>query len=302
MDRVRQLECFVAVAEEGGFNAAARHLHLSPPSITRLVSALEERLGAQLFIRTTRHVTLTEAGQRLLVDAPRVLGELDAVEAAAAGEQTEPHGVLAVTAPVLFGHKFVAPILLDYLDANPKVTARTLFVDRVVNVVEEGLDVALRIGDLPDSSMKAIRVGTVRRLTVAAPSFLRRHGPIDQPGDLAGCRTIQASGLDDRQVWEFVAQGRRQTVTVRPAMRSNAITATLDAAKAGWGVTRAISYQVADALKTGELEEILHEHEDRQLPIHLMHAAGRLTAVKIRTFIDFAALELRKRAAELEAI
>ncbi|MEM9355822.1 MAG: LysR family transcriptional regulator [Pseudomonadota bacterium] len=302
MDRVRQLECFVAVAEEGGFNAAARQLGLSPPSITRLVSALEERLGAQLFNRTTRHVTLTEAGQRLLADATRVLGELDSIEATAAGEQTEPHGALAVTAPVLFGHKFIAPILLEYLDANPKVTARTLFVDRVVNVVEEGLDVALRIGDLPDSSMKAIRVGTVRRLTVAAPSFLKQHGPIEQPSDLAECRTIQASGMDDRQVWEFIAQGRRKTVTVRPTMRSNAIAATLDAAKAGWGVTRAISYQVADALKTGELVEILHEHEDRKLPIHLLHAAGRLTAAKIRTFIDFAAIELRKRAAELEAI
>ena len=286
----------------GGFNAAARQLNLSPPSITRLVSALEERLGVQLFTRTTRHVTLTEAGQRLLADAARVLAELDAIEAAAVGEQAEPQGVIAVTAPVLFGHKYVAPIVLDYLDGNPKVSAHTLFVDRVVNVIEEGLDVALRIGDLPDSSMKAVRVGTVRRLTVAAPSYLKRHGPIDQPSDLAGCRTIQAAGLEDRQVWEFVAQGRRQTVTVRPAYRSNTIAATLDAAKAGWGVTRAISYQVADALKSGELVEILHNYEDRKLPIHLLHATGRLTATKIRTFVDFAAVALRKRAAELEAM
>ena len=158
MDRFKQLETFVAVADAGGFNAAARKLQMSPPSVTRLVADLEDRIGTRLFVRSTRQVSLTEAGERLHLDAARILAELAAVEASAVGAHVEPQGVLTVTAPLTFGHRFIAPIVRDYLDKYPVVSARTVFVDRVVNLIDEGLDVALRIGELPDSSLKAVRV------------------------------------------------------------------------------------------------------------------------------------------------
>ncbi len=302
MGRFRQLETFVAVAESGGFNAAARHLQMSPPSVTRLIAALEDRIGTRLFIRTTRQVSLTEAGERLFHDAVRILADLAAVEASASGAHAEPQGVLSVTAPVNFGHTFVAPIVRDYVDANPKVSAQTLFVDRVVNLIDEGLDVAVRIGELPGSSLLAVRVGSLRRVTVAAPSYIDRVRRPDHPRDLAQHRTILPTGLNPIPTWDFVVGRERHSVHLQPALSCNTIDAAVDAARSGWGITRALSYQVADALQAGELVELLGRFEDRRLPIHLMHSEGRLTAAKIRTFVDYAASVLRRLAKKLEAM
>ncbi len=302
MDRFKQLQTFVAVAEAGGFNAAARQLQMSPPSVTRLVADLEGRIGTRLFVRTTRQVALTEAGERLHLDAARVLADLEAVEASAIGAHVEPQGVLTVTAPLMFGHRFIAPIIRDYLDTYPTVSARTLFVDRVVNLIDEGLDVALRIGELPDSSLKAVRVGSLRRVTVAAPAYLKANRRPQHPKDLANHKTIVPIGLNPVPSWEFVAKGKRQSANVNPTLSCNTIGVALDAACAGWGITRLLSYQVADALKSGVLVEVLGKFEDRILPIHLMHSEGQLTAAKIRTFVDFAAKVLRHHAKKLEAV
>ena len=185
MDRFRELTTFVAVAESGAFNAAARTLNMSPPAVTRLINSLEERIGARLFTRTTRQVALTEAGHRYLSDAERKLADLEEAEDSAAGAHQSPRGILRVTAPVMFGQLHIAPILRDYLDAYPAVSAITLFVDRVVNLIDEGLDIAVRIGDLPDSSLSAVRVGTVRRMTVAAPQYIAKHGAPNTVGALA---------------------------------------------------------------------------------------------------------------------
>lgn len=302
MDRFKEFETFVAVAETGGFNAAARRLQVSPPTVTRLVAGLEERIGARLLTRTTRQVALTDVGQRLLYDTARVLADLEEAEASAMGAHTEPQGVLSVTAPVNFGHQFIAPILRNYLDAYPAVSARALFVDRVVSLIEEGLDVALRIGDLPDSSLVAIRVGSVRRVTVATPGYLKRKSRPKKPEDLAGHRIIISSGLSPMPVWEFVSGGNRHVVNLNPALCSNTVNVAIDAAGSGWGITRVLSYQVAEALKSGDLVEVLGGFEDRKMPIHLMHSEGQLTSAKIRTFIDFAAKALRRNAKKLAAI
>jgi DNA-binding transcriptional LysR family regulator len=301
MDRFRELETFVAVAEEGAFNGAARRLKLSPPAVTRLVTGLEERLGVQLFTRTTRRVALTEAGARLREDAQRILAEVEEAETAAAGARAAPRGHLALTAPVLFGHRFMAPILRAWLDAHPAMTASALFVDRNVSLLDEGLDVALRIGELPDSSLAARRVGAVRRVVVAAPNYLARHGRPQTPQDLAGHRLIFVSSVDERPAWTFTRGGRHQQLRLAPAVSFNTLEAAIATAEEGWGITRALSYQVAEALADGRLVELLTDAEDAVLPVHLLHAERRRPAAKIRSFIDFAASRLAGEAERMLA-
>ena len=301
MDRFRELSVFVAVAEAGAFNAAARRLGMSPPAVTRLVTALEARLGVRLFNRTTRQVALTEAGARLREDAQRILSDLEQAESSAAGATSEPAGHLRITAPVLFGQRFVAPILRDYLDAHPAVTASALVIDRNVDLLDEGLDVALRIGTLPDSSLSARRVGSVRNVVVAAPAYLERHGAPGTPEALRDHRIAFSTSVAEVPKWSFVADGKRRSVRVSPVLSVNGLEVAIEAALAGWGVTRALSYQVADALAAGSLVEILPDFEDRVIPIHLLHAEGRGAAAKIRSFIDFTAARLGAEAERLLA-
>jgi DNA-binding transcriptional LysR family regulator len=296
MDRFRELATFLAVAEEGAFNAAARRLRASPPAVTRQVTALEERLGVQLLTRTTRQVSLTEAGRRLRDDAARILDALEEAEAAAVGEQAVPSGELSLTAPVMFGRRFVAPILRDYLDAHPAVTARALFIDRNVSLQDEGLDVALRIGPLADSSMTALRVGTLRRVVVAAPAYLKRRGRPRTPDELRGHRIVFPTGVAEVPTWIFTKGSRRRTLRLAPALRIDSIEATIDAALAGWGITRVLSYQVADEIAAGKLVEILADFEDGSIPVQLLHAEGRHATAKLRSFLDFAAGRLRGEA------
>ena len=302
MDRFRELSTFVAVAEEGAFNAAARRLNLTPPVVTRLVTALETRIGVRLLTRTTRRVALTEAGERLFADAARVLAEVEEIEAAAAGAHQTPRGTLRVTAPVMFGHRYVLPLLRDFLDAYPEVSSTTLFVDRIVDLIDEGLDVAVRIGDLPDSTLTATRVGVLRRVAVAAPRYLAAHGTPGSPDDLAAHRIVQPGTLHEAHRWPFVSQGANRTVRVTPHLSVNTVAAAVDSAVAGWGITRALSYQVADALADGTLVEVLGDWEDRELPIHLVHYEARLGAAKTRAFVDFAADRLRAEAKRLAAL
>lgn len=301
MDRFRELTTFVAVAETGAFNAAARRLKMSPPAVTRLVTALESRLGVQLFTRTTRQVALTEAGARLREDAQRILAELEEAETAAQGATTAPSGHLRLTAPVLFGQHILAPILRDYLDAYPAVSAEALFIDRNVNLLDEGLDVALRIGELPDSSFSARRVGRLRRIVVAAPAYLERHDTPETPEALRDHRLIFSTSVSEVLSWTFTKAGKRRTLRVAPRLSVNGLQTVIDAALAGWGITRVLSYQVADALADGRLVELLGDFDDEEVPIHLLHAEGRRAAAKTRSFIDFAAERLRGEADRLLA-
>ena len=291
----------MAVAEAGGFNAAARKLGMSAPSVTRLVSALETRVGTALLTRTTRQVALTEAGARLFADGARILEAVTAAEASAAGAHEAPKGLLSVTAPVKFGQLYIAPILRDYLDFYPDVAGQTLFVDRVVNLIEEGMDVAVRIGELPDSTLTAVRVGQVRRVVVASPAYLARAGIPNAPEDLRNHRIIGASNVSPSLKWEFTSGERSRVVSVDVRFRANTVDTALDAVLDGWGVTRTLSYQVAAALERGALVELLPGQDSTLVPIHLVHAEGQLRAAKIRAFIDLARTRLRAQAARWTA-
>lgn len=290
MDRWQAMRIFVKVAETASFAETARVMHLSAPVVTRAVAALEETIGARLFVRTTRSVKLTEAGGRYYEDCRRILAAIVEAEAAAAGSYATPSGTLAVTAPLLFGQMHVLPIVTDYLDAYPTMAARTLFVDRMVNVVEEGVDVAVRIGHLPDSGFTAARVGSVRRVVCGSPDYLARHGVPETPQDLRHHRVAMSTGAWASTEWRF-AQDHR--VTVRPALLSNTNEACIAAALAGWGLTLVLHYQIGSALLENRLQIVLADYEEPPLPIHVVCPEGRQAPAKVRTFVDLAVARLR---------
>lgn len=292
MDRWQAMRIFVRVAEAGGFAQAARQLHLSPPAVTRAIAALEDQIGVRLLTRTTRSVKLTEAGRGYLDDCRRIMTDMADADAAAAGAHGNPTGTLTVTGSVLFGQMYVLPILLDYLDRFPAVTGRSLFVDRLVNIVDEGIDVAIRIGHLPDSGLSAIRVGSVRRVICGAPAYFNSHAMPVTPTDLAQHRIIGPTGAWASSEWHFGPEGRT-SVTVHPRLFSNTNEAAIAAAEQGWGLTRVLSYQVEPALAAGRLVTILDAHVEKPLPIHVIHAEGRRAAAKVRSFVDMAVDRLR---------
>jgi len=293
MDHLTAMRVFVAVAEESGFAPAARRLALSTPSVTRAVAALEDRIGARLLHRTTRVVRLTEAGARYLGDCKRILHDLAEAEASAAGSHGEPRGELTVTAPVMFGRLHVAPVLFDFLEDHPQVTARLLLLDRIADLVEEGMDVALRIGRLPDSALRAVRVGTVRRVVCAAPEYLARRGVPQRPSDLERLDVVEFSPVGAWREWGFPSDSARETVTPRVRLVVNTADAAVAAAVAGRGLTRVLSYQIADELRAGRLAVVLTDFEPPPVPVHLVHAEGRRTSAKVRAFVDYAAERLR---------
>jgi len=293
MDRFHLLSVFVAVAEEARFAAAARRLGQSPPAVTRAVSALEERLGVRLLTRTTRCVRVTEAGARYLEDARRILNDLEEADQAAAGNNATPRGLLAVTAPVLFGKLYVMPLLVEYQTTYAHTTVSALLVDRVVNLMEEGLDVGVRIGPLPDSTLRAIRVGQVRRVICATPAYLEQHGVPQVPDDLREHCLIAATGLSPTPEWRFQQNGAKRTVKVAPRLLVNTNDGALEAARAGFGLTRLLSYQVAPQLASGELTRVLGAFEEAALPVQVIHREGRHGSVKVRSFVDLAVQRLR---------
>jgi len=284
MDHLDTLRAFVAIADLQGFAAAARRLGVSPPAVTRAIGALEKRLGVVLLLRSTRTVRLSEAGERFLADCRRILADLDEAEAAAANGQAR--GWLAVTAPQMFGRLHVAPLVLDFLRAQPQVQVRTVFADRVVHLLDERIDVALRIAQLPDSGLTALPVGGLRRVVVASPDYLAAQGEPRTPQDLASHRAIAYAqdGLNPSP-WRFrdgqLGQPRIDWIT-----NSNEV--SIAAAVAGHGLTRCLIYQAAADLRAGRLRSVLDEHTLPPVPVHLVYPAGRRAPAKVRAFIDFA--------------
>lgn len=294
MDRVTQMSVFVAVAEAHGFAAAARKLNLSPPVVTRAIAELEERLGVRLLSRTTRHVQVTDAGLRYLDDARRILEDMQEAEESVAGINAEPRGQLSITAPVMFGRLFVLPSVLGYLARYPDMAVNCMFVDRVVNMAEEGIDVGIRIGNLPDSSLRALRVGRVNHVICGAPDYLKEHGIPRHPRDLARHTIISAAGISPSSTWRF-ADG--VTVRVTPRLNMNSNDSVVEALAAGFGLGRLISYQVAPQLADGRLKKVLSRHEVSDMPIHIVHREGRFGSAKIRSFVDMIAADLRHNKA-----
>lgn len=300
MDKLQCMKVFVKVVELGGFAGAARALRMSPPAVTRAVAMLEEGIGARLLQRTTRSVKPTEAGARYLEDCRRILLEVDEADAGAAGAHGTPSGTLTVTASTRFGTMHVLPILTQYLDLYPAMTGQALFVDRNTNLVEEGIDVAVRIGHLPSSGYHAIKVGSVRRVVCASPAYLAASGRPQHPSDLSQHNIIASVGTWSSLEWRF-GQGHQVSVHVRPRLFCNTNEAAIDAALQGWGISRVLSYQVAADIQSCRLEVVLAQFEEPALPVHVVHAEGRRVTAKSRAFIDLAVERLRSNPALVHA-
>ncbi|MDR6903149.1 LysR family transcriptional regulator [Rhizobium miluonense] len=291
MDRWQAMRIFVKVAETESFADTARQMFMSAPAVTRAVASLEDLIGARLFVRTTRSVKMTEAGARYFDDCRRILADIAEAEAAAGGSYATPTGTLYITASVLFGQMYVLPIVTRYLDTYSTVKAKTLFVDRPVNIVDEGIDVAIRIGHLPDSGLTAIKVGTVRRVMCGSPKYFERYGVPKSPADLKDHRIAASTAAWASPEWRFADD---QRVTVEPVLQCNTNEAVIHSAREGWGLTRVLHYQIGPALMAGELQIVLSEYEEPPMPIHILHPEGRHAPAKVRTFVDMASASLRE--------
>jgi DNA-binding transcriptional LysR family regulator len=286
MDRIDAMQAFVAVADLRGFAPAARKLKLSPSAVTRLVAALEQRLGARLLQRTTRSLALTDVGTRYLERARRILADVEEAERAAEGERTRPSGRLVVSAPVGFGRLHVSPIMSAYLRRHREVTGELRLEDRIVSLVEDGIDLAVRIGHLADSSLVARQVGEMRRIVVASPAYLKRHGEPKSPEAIAAHDTIQFGASALSAQWRFVKDEREIRIDVAPRLVTNSADAAIHYATEGGGLTRVLAYQAADAVKRGRLKIVLGAFQQPALPIHIVYPTSRLLSAKVRTFID----------------
>ena len=295
MDRFHLIQVFVAVVDCESFAGAARKLAISPPAVTRAVNELEGHL--RLLTRTTRSVRVTDVGERYAQDCRRILAELTEADESVSGMHSAPRGRLTVTAPVLFGGIYVTPIVTAYLQRYPGVNASCMFLDRVVNLMEEGVDVAIRIGELPDSSMQAIRVGQVRRVICASPFYLARQGIPVVPDDLQQHTVVLANGITPNSEWDLVQHGQSHTVRLQARMTTTTNDAALAAVVGGFGLTRLLSYQVAEHLRAGSLKTLLAEYEPAPLPIHVVHREGCHAPQRVRAFIDLAVELLRSNEA-----
>ena len=297
MDRLHLINVFVAVVDAAGFAGAARKLNISPPAVTRAINELESHLGVRLLTRTTRVVRVTEDGARYADDCRRILAELAEADDAVSGKHGSPHGRLTLTAPVLFGARFVTPIVTEYLTRYPQVSASCWFMDRIVNMMDEGIDIAVRIGELPDSSLQAVQVGRVRRVICAAPGYLEKHGIPQTPDELAAHCIVSASGVTPTAEWRLMDQGEPRIVKLQPRLITTSNDSAVAAAVSGFGLTRLLSYQVADALRDGLLKTVLTAYEPAALPVHLVHREGRHASQKARAFLDLALERLRANPA-----
>ncbi len=293
MDRLAAMRVFTAVADAGSLSAAGRRLTMPLATVSRHLAALEDEIGVRLMTRTTRQLTLTEPGRHYLESCRRILAEVEAAELALAGRQGEPRGEIGITAPAMFGRVHVVPIVAAFLAAFPQVTARLLLVDRVVDLIEEGLDVSVRIGVLANSSLIATRVGAVRMITCASPAYLAKRGTPATPQELAGHDCISFGVYAPAERWTYAGPKTARRVTVHPRLIVNTADSAIDAARAGLGITRVLSYQAEASVAEGTLRLILENFEPEAVPVSLLHREDRLPQAKVQSFIAFAAPRLR---------
>ncbi len=290
MDRFDELQVFIAILDAGSLSAAARRLRRSPPSVTRALEALEERIGVRLIERTTRRLAPTEAGVRLAESARRVLADY---EDALHEEESGPlRGTLRITAPHVFGRRHVTPAIIDFLDLHPALQVEMVFNDRNMDLIEHRIDLAVRIADLPDTGMVARRVGQVRRVLVASPAYLAAHGTPASPEELDQHAVIYNSGVSNNSEWRFLHQGRELVVRLTPRLSVNEIDAILMAVLAGRGIGRPLSYQAADQIADGSLIRILGDYEPAPIPVQLLVNGTRRMPARLRACFDFLAERL----------
>jgi DNA-binding transcriptional LysR family regulator len=292
MDRLQELAVLVAVVDHGSLAAAARRLRHSPPAVTRALAALEERVGVRLIERTTRRLSATEAGRTF---AEQARGVLDGYESAVSGLAAAPlRGLLRVTAPLQFGRRHVAPLVIAFLDAFPQMQVELVLNDRNLDLIEDGIDVAVRIGALADSRLQTRRVGEVRSVLVASPAYLAAHGTPKKPADLAAHATIFGTTASGPSEWHFGPPKRASVVRLSPRLLVNEVEARLVAVRAGQGIARLLSYQVSEEIEAGSLVRLLADVEPPPLPVQLVTASRGHRAAKVAAFLDFAAERLAK--------
>lgn len=290
MDRLKAMTTFVRIADTGSLTAAAESLGQSPASVVRSLAALERHLGVRLINRTTRRLALTAEGTDYLDWCRRMLAEFDVIENRMEASRKTPGGILRLTAPVGFGGRYVSPVVNGFLQARPGMTVELVLLDRMTDLIEEGLDLAIRIGRLPDSSLIASGLGRTRPVVVASPGFLGDHGQILHPADLRDVPCIAFSPFSTR--WEFLVEGRPCVIQPKPRLTTNHVGSALAAAESGLGVARALHYQVADALAQGRLVRILRDCEMPDLPVQFAWPHNRLISPRVRHFMDWAAPRL----------
>ncbi len=288
MDRLDAMAVFVAVAESGSFSRAGKTLRAPLSTVSRKVAQLEERLGARLFVRTTRRLSLTEKGRDYLERCKRILGDIEEAELTLADDQSTPSGRLVVSAPVLFGRIYLAPLLVPFIARHPRVRVEISLADRYSDLIAEHIDVAIRIGRLEDSSMVARRLGTFRRVVCGAPAYLQREGVPNHPSDLTRHDCLIFTMLLDPVDWTFHdGNGREITVRVKGCIRSDNADVVLEAALAGGGLVLAPAWQVRPHVAAGRLVPVLREFEQPPAPIHALYPHARLLSAKVRSFVDF---------------
>lgn len=298
MDRLEAMSLFVAAAESGSLSAAARRLGTPLATVSRKVSELERHLKTRLLNRSTRRLTLTDAGHAYLAACRRILEDVGDAERTAGGEYSAPTGELIITAPIVFGRLHVLPVVTAFLAAYPQVDIRLTLGDRIVQLAEDHIDLAIRIGRLPDSRMVATRVGSIRHVVCASPAYLAGHGAPKTPKDLETHSCITFEGLGSLATWTFAADKADIPVPVRSRLRVNTAEAAIDAATAGIGMTRVLSYQIVAAVRSGALQPVLEDFEPEPWPVNLVHAGQGRLPVKLRAFLDFAGPRLRERLAQ----
>ncbi|OYU33573.1 LysR family transcriptional regulator [Novosphingobium sp. PASSN1] len=295
MDRFEAMRTLVAAVDAGSLSAASRRLGVPLPTVSRRVSDLESHLRAQLLVRTSRKLLLTEVGKAYVATCRQILVELDDAERLATGEYRTPRGELAITAPVMFGQMHVEPVVLGFLQAYPEISIRLTLADYFIDLTENRIDVALRIGDLPDSGLVVRRLGAVRWITCASPAYLAARAAPQTPNDLADhdCLGFERTHADS--LWPFVVAGAPSNIPIRPRLSANTARAVIDAALAGAGIARVLSYQVARDIAEGRLVEVLGSYQNEALPVHLVHSGQPMLPLKLRAFLDFAAPRLKDR-------
>lgn len=293
MDRLDAMSLLLTVVEAGSLSAAGRKLGVPLATVSRKISDLEAHLRTQLLTRSTRHMALTDAGSSYVAACRRILDQVEEAERLVSGEYSAPRGDLIVTAPIVFGRLHVLPIAVEFLKAYPAINLRLMLADRVLDLMEDHVDVALRIGALKDSSMKALRVGEIRRVVVASPAYLAERGRPTRPSELDGHCRVVFSGSSIVGSWSFESDGAPDSVSFQPRLTVNTAEAAIDAAASGFGVTRVLSYQAAAGVTSGALEILLAEFEPPPIPVSLVYADQRLIPLKLRAFLDYAAPRLR---------
>ena len=295
MDRLESMSAFVAVVAAGSFSAASRQLRMPLPTVSRKVAEIEAYLQAKLLVRSTRKLVLTEAGQAYLEDCKRILEAVTEAERGASGQYNAPQGELTITAPIVFGRLHVTPVVTEFLRAYERVDVRLLLADRALNLVEDRVDLAVRIGPLPDSRLVASKVGQIRRVVCASPAYLQERGTPRTPQDLLQHECVTFAGLTDAGSWSF---RDRETVRVRSRLATSTAEAAIDATVAGIGLTCTLSYQIAESVKAGRLAVVLRKFEPPPLPVSLIYVRESRITAKLRAFIDYAAPKLRARLSD----